>query len=178
MAILDAGRNSMSFFLLLVVSLGLSVVRESLGRTMLKCQILTGLHFFFGSMQLASCVVLCMPNMFRSSSVWCWHRRVAAGIDIGANTYVVHRSTCVYSQWIPPVDYVLLEWCVAIVKQIILPFQSYFIATIAHLRARKQRYKLKMFQRLHLVLLFAVTVVIAFFVVSSMSFSGRFAEGT
>ena len=52
-----------------------------------------------------------------------------------------------------------------------------FLATIGHLRARKQRYKLKMFQRLHLVLLFAVLVVIAFFVVSSMSFSGRLAEG-
>jgi hypothetical protein len=35
-----------------------------------------------------------------------------------------------------------------------------------------------MFQRLHLVLLFAVLVVIAFFVVSSMSFSGRLAEGS
>jgi len=48
--------------------------------------------------------------------------------------------------------------------------------TIAHLRARKQRYKLRMFQRLHLVLLFAVLVVLAFFVVSSVSFSGRLAE--
>lgn len=34
--------------MLLVVSLGLSVVRESLGRTMLKCQILAGAHFIFG----------------------------------------------------------------------------------------------------------------------------------
>ena len=51
MAILDAGRNSMSFFMLLVVSLGLSVVRESLGRTMLKCKALTALHFLFGGMQ-------------------------------------------------------------------------------------------------------------------------------
>lgn len=48
-AILDAARNSMSFFMLLVVSLGLSVVRESLGRTMLKCQILAVGHFIFGS---------------------------------------------------------------------------------------------------------------------------------
>lgn len=47
-AILEAGRNALSFFMLLVVSLGLSVVRESLGRTMLKCQILAGLHFVFG----------------------------------------------------------------------------------------------------------------------------------
>ena len=48
-AILDAGRNSMSFFLLLVVSLGLSVVKESLGRTMIRCQVLGGAHFIFGS---------------------------------------------------------------------------------------------------------------------------------
>ncbi|KAK1220015.1 hypothetical protein PQX77_017222 [Marasmius sp. AFHP31] len=47
-AILDAGRNSMSFFMLLVVCLGLSVVRETLGRTMLKCQALAGAHFIFG----------------------------------------------------------------------------------------------------------------------------------
>lgn len=47
-AILDAGRNALSFFMLLVVSLGLSVVRESLGRTMLKCQLLSGAHFIFG----------------------------------------------------------------------------------------------------------------------------------
>ena len=39
----------MSFFMLLVVSLGLSVVKESLGRTMLRCQILAGAHFIFGS---------------------------------------------------------------------------------------------------------------------------------
>ncbi|KAK2461568.1 hypothetical protein APHAL10511_006031 [Amanita phalloides] len=47
-AILDAGRNSMSFFMLLVVSLGLSVVNESLGKTMLRCQLLAGAHFVFG----------------------------------------------------------------------------------------------------------------------------------
>jgi len=52
------------------------------------------------------------------------------------------------------------------------------IATIAHLRARKQRYKLKMFERLHYILLSVVMVIAIFFVISSMSFSGRFAEGS
>lgn len=47
-AILDAGRNALSFFLLLVVSLGLSVVRESLGKTMIRCQLLAVAHFIFG----------------------------------------------------------------------------------------------------------------------------------
>ena len=52
-----------------------------------------------------------------------------------------------------------------------------FKATIAHLRARKQRYKLKMFERLYYILLLAVLVILIFFVVSTMSFSGRLAEG-
>ena len=47
-AILDAGRNALSFFMLLVVSLGLSVVKETLGSTMLRCQILAIAHFIFG----------------------------------------------------------------------------------------------------------------------------------
>ena len=47
-AILDAGRNALSFFMLLVVSLGLSVVKESLGPTMLRCQLLAAAHFVFG----------------------------------------------------------------------------------------------------------------------------------
>lgn len=39
----------MSFFMLLVVSLGLSVVKESLGKQMLRCQVLAAGHFIFGS---------------------------------------------------------------------------------------------------------------------------------
>jgi Lung seven transmembrane receptor len=112
-AILDAGRNSMSFFMLLVVSLGLSVVRESLGRTMVKCQALTGLHFFFGSMQLLPSTVLFISNVFRPSFIWHWHRRIDIGINIGASPFIVHCSTCVHPHWIPPVDYVCLELYVA-----------------------------------------------------------------
>lgn len=47
-AILDAGRNALSFFMLLVVALGLSVVTESLGKTMNKCVALAAAHFVFG----------------------------------------------------------------------------------------------------------------------------------
>ncbi|KAI9570240.1 lung seven transmembrane receptor-domain-containing protein, partial [Boletus coccyginus] len=57
-AILDAGRNALSFFMLLVVSLGLSVVRESLGKTMLKCQLLAGAHFIFGVLYAVGIVEL------------------------------------------------------------------------------------------------------------------------
>lgn len=50
-------------------------------------------------------------------------------------------------------------------------------ATIAQLKARKQRYKLSMFEKLNRILLGAVLVIAIFFVVSSFSFSGRLAEG-
>ncbi|KZV81961.1 hypothetical protein EXIGLDRAFT_779146 [Exidia glandulosa HHB12029] len=58
-AILDAGRNALSFFLLLIVSLGLSVVRPSLGNaTMRKCQLLAGAHFIFGMLYAIGIVEL------------------------------------------------------------------------------------------------------------------------
>jgi hypothetical protein len=62
----------MSFFMLLVVSLGLSVVKESLGRTMLKCQILAGAHFIFGSK--------CTQGLFRSCAHYSLKVLYAVGI--------------------------------------------------------------------------------------------------
>jgi LytS/YehU family sensor histidine kinase len=50
--------------------------------------------------------------------------------------------------------------------------------TIVQLAARKQRYKLGMFKWLYRILMMTVLMVVIFFVVSSMTFSGRFAEGT
>ncbi|WWD16902.1 hypothetical protein CI109_101334 [Kwoniella shandongensis] len=47
-AILNAARNSLSFFLLLIVSMGLSVVTQSLGPVMNKVRLLTAFHFIFG----------------------------------------------------------------------------------------------------------------------------------
>ena len=47
-AILSAARNSLSFFLLLIVCMGLSVVRENLGGVMGRVRILTACHFVFG----------------------------------------------------------------------------------------------------------------------------------
>lgn len=67
MAILDAGRNALSFFLLLIVSLGLSVVRESLDRTMIRCQALAGAHFVFGGMALLRRVPAAPVNFRRDS---------------------------------------------------------------------------------------------------------------
>ncbi|TFK36947.1 lung seven transmembrane receptor-domain-containing protein [Crucibulum laeve] len=139
-AILDAGRNSMSFFMLLVVSLGLSVVRESLGRTMRKCQLLAGAHFIFGILYAIGIVELELES----------------------------TSALVLLLFIIPLAFTLSGFLLWIMYAL--------NATIAELRARKQRYKLRMFEHLYHILLFAVLVIAAFFVVSSMSFSGRLAE--
>ncbi|CAG8976081.1 hypothetical protein HYALB_00002359 [Hymenoscyphus albidus] len=47
-AILNAGRNSFSFFLLLIVCMGYGVVKPSLGKTMVYVRYLAGAHFLFG----------------------------------------------------------------------------------------------------------------------------------
>jgi hypothetical protein len=139
-AILDAGRNSMSFFMLLVVALGLSVMRESLGKTMLKCQALALAHFVFGILYAIGIVELQLES----------------------------TSALILLIFIIPLAFTLSGFLLWIMYSL--------NATIAHLRARKQHYKLKMFERLYHILLFNVFVIAIFFVVSSMSFSGRLAE--
>ncbi|KAI9875217.1 MAG: hypothetical protein M1830_008728 [Pleopsidium flavum] len=47
-AILNAGRNSFSFFLLLIVCMGYGVVKPSLGKTMIYVRFLAIVHFAFG----------------------------------------------------------------------------------------------------------------------------------
>lgn len=47
-AVLNAGRNSFSFFLLLIVCMGYGVVKPSLGKTMIYVRLLAIGHFIFG----------------------------------------------------------------------------------------------------------------------------------
>ncbi|KAK7041690.1 hypothetical protein VNI00_008979 [Paramarasmius palmivorus] len=141
-AVLDAGRNSMSFFMLLVVCLGLSVVRESLGRTMLKCQALAVAHFIFGILYAIGIVELELES----------------------------TSGLVLLLFVIPLAFTLSGFLLWIMYSL--------NATIAQLRARKQRYKLRMFEKLNWILMFSVLVILIFFVVSSFSFSGRLAEGS
>jgi hypothetical protein len=47
-SILNAGRNSFSFFLLLIVCMGYGVVKPSLGKTMIMVRWLAAAHFVFG----------------------------------------------------------------------------------------------------------------------------------
>ncbi|EPQ60397.1 protein PTM1 [Gloeophyllum trabeum ATCC 11539] len=139
-AILDAGRNALSFFMLLVVSQGLSVVRESLGRTMLKCQLLAGAHFVFGVLYAVGIVELELES----------------------------TSALVLLLFVIPLAFTLSGFLVWILYSL--------NHTIAQLKARKQRYKLSMFQKLHRILMGTVLVIIIFFAVSTFTFSERLAE--
>ncbi|KAI8812566.1 lung seven transmembrane receptor-domain-containing protein [Cladochytrium replicatum] len=56
--ILFAARNSISFFMLLIVALGYGVVRPTLGGTMKKCLILAGAHFVFAVMYAGCAMVI------------------------------------------------------------------------------------------------------------------------
>lgn len=47
-SVLSAGRNSFSFFLLLIVCMGYGVVKPSLGKTMIYVRWLAATHFVFG----------------------------------------------------------------------------------------------------------------------------------
>lgn len=47
-AVLNAARNSLSFFMLLITAMGYGVVRPSLGPIMTKIRLLAGVHFVFG----------------------------------------------------------------------------------------------------------------------------------
>ncbi|KAF8898991.1 protein PTM1 [Infundibulicybe gibba] len=119
-AILDAGRNSMSFFMLLVVSLGA--------------------HFLFGILYAVGIVELELES----------------------------TSALVLLLFVIPLAFTLSGFLIWIMHSL--------NSTITQLRARKQRYKLGMFERLHRILLFTVLIIAIFFVVSSLSFSGRLAE--
>ncbi|CAG8724693.1 422_t:CDS:10, partial [Dentiscutata erythropus] len=59
--VLNAGRNSISFFMLLIVCMGYGVVKPTLGNTMNKCRALAAAHFIFGIMYAAG-TMLIDPN--------------------------------------------------------------------------------------------------------------------
>jgi hypothetical protein len=54
-ATLSAARNSLSFFLLLIVCMGLSVVTQDLGGVMGRVRALTAGHFVFGGKSASDC---------------------------------------------------------------------------------------------------------------------------
>ncbi|KAF3908514.1 hypothetical protein ABW21_db0205721 [Orbilia brochopaga] len=61
-AVLNAGRNSFSFFLLLIVCMGYGVVKPSLGRLMWYCRALALAHFIFGVIYSVASLAIVSPE--------------------------------------------------------------------------------------------------------------------
>ena len=111
------------------------------------------------------------------STVCCWHRRARIRVDVGTSPSIIRYSAGIYSERLPDVDVVFFKRYVLRPSIIIIISNTLFLATISQLRARKQHFKLRMFQRLQWILVFVVVVITIFFFVSSLTFSGRLAEG-
>ncbi|KAK6350043.1 hypothetical protein TWF696_006292 [Orbilia brochopaga] len=61
-AVLNAGRNSFSFFLLLIVCMGYGVVKPSLGSLMWYCRALALAHFIFGVIYSVASLAIVSPE--------------------------------------------------------------------------------------------------------------------
>ncbi|KAF3902937.1 hypothetical protein AA313_de0210449 [Arthrobotrys entomopaga] len=61
-AVLNAGRNSFSFFLLLIVCMGYGVVKPSLGTLMWYCRALALAHFIFGVIYSVASLAIVSPE--------------------------------------------------------------------------------------------------------------------
>ena len=61
-AVLNAGRNSFSFFLLLIVCMGYGVVKPTLGKTMIYVRFLAIAHFIFGVIYAVASLTITPEN--------------------------------------------------------------------------------------------------------------------
>lgn len=139
-SILDAGRNSVSFFLLLIVAMGYGVIRPSIGPVMTRVRLLTAAHFIFGVLYSIGIVLIQLEQ---------------GGAWIFAFIFPLAMTLTAFLTWI----------------------MNSLNRSIEHLTQRKQTFKKSMFVKLHRILLGAVVVIFAFFIISSIAFSQSGGEG-
>lgn len=146
---------------------------------MLKCQLLAGAHFIFGGTRELSCASSHFQLNIDAIVLY------AVGI---VELELESTSAFVLLIFVIPLAFTLsgfLIWILHSLNGVFYPHLEYYVvstnlrptATIVQLKARKQRYKLKMFTRLYRILLLTVVIIAVFFVISSLSFSDRLAEG-
>ncbi|GAA5919466.1 hypothetical protein JCM1841_002409 [Sporobolomyces salmonicolor] len=135
-SVLNAARNSLSLYLLCLASMGLSIIRPSLGSVMGRVRLLAICHFVFGVLYSLGTVAIPLES---------------AGFFIFFFVLPLAFSLTAFLTWI-----------------------MYSLgSTIADLGARRQTYKKTMFVRLYRILICASIVILAFFVLSTLSFSSR-----
>jgi hypothetical protein len=93
-AILNAARNSFSFFLLLIVCMGYGVVKHTLGRTMTYVRWLAVAHFIFGLVYAITSLVITPDSAGASTTI---------GVSFSflvANEPQAHSSYSSYYHWL------------------------------------------------------------------------------
>ncbi|CBQ68875.1 related to PTM1-member of the major facilitator superfamily [Sporisorium reilianum SRZ2] len=139
-SILDAGRNSLSFFLLLIVAMGYGVIRPSIGAVMTRVRLLTAAHFVFGVLYSVGIVLIQLDQ---------------GGAWIFAFIFPLAMTLTAFLTWT----------------------MNSLSHSIEYLTQRKQTFKKSMFVKLHRILLGAVVVIFAFFIISSIAFLQSGGEG-
>ncbi|KAL1915962.1 uncharacterized protein VTP21DRAFT_6350 [Calcarisporiella thermophila] len=137
--VLNAAKNSLSFFMLLIVSMGYSVAKPSLGITMKRCASLAYAHFLFGVLY-----------------------------EIGTTLMTPDSATILALLVILPLAITLTAfytWTLQSIK-----------TTIGVLELRHQKRKVRMYRRLHLVLLVSVWLIFFMFLVNLVNFIARAAD--
>jgi hypothetical protein len=94
--------------MLLVVSLGLSVVRDELGPTMRKAQLLSAAHFIFGGG--ASPLRAAAFELRLFSPVCRRHRRTPVRISFSPGATPLRGATSIHVECIPHVDPMVPQW--------------------------------------------------------------------
>ncbi|SCV70962.1 BQ2448_3724 [Microbotryum intermedium] len=140
---LNAFRNSVSFFILLIVSMGYSIVRPSLGSTMMRVRLLAMIHFVFGSLYSIGTASFLFDNPGQSYGIDLW--------QILFCVIPLSLSLTTFLMWI--------LWSLN--------------TTISDLQSRRQSFKTSMFVKLYRILMFSVIIIFVFFVISALSFSYR-----
>lgn len=151
-AVLNAARNSFSFFLLLIVCMGYGVVKPTLGRTMIWVRWLAIAHFVFG-------IVYAVTSLLVTP-------------DSAGKTRQETRTTGMDA------DTLLGPFVLLIVLPLAGTLTAFYVwtlnslnFTLKDLRERKQHAKEAMYSKLWWCILLSIMVIFAFFFFNSFSFA-------
>ncbi len=150
--ILNAARNSFSFFLLLIVCMGYGVVKPTLGRTMIYVRWLAAAHFVFG-------LVYSITSLLISPE--------SAGTRRHSEIEILINLTFATG---PLVLLIVLPLAGTLTGFYVWTLNSLNL-TLKDLRERKQHAKEAMYRKLWWAILITVIVIFAFFFFNSFTFA-------
>ncbi|KAI9683953.1 MAG: hypothetical protein M1829_004288 [Trizodia sp. TS-e1964] len=155
-AVLNAGRNSFSFFLLLIVCMGYGVVKPTLGKAMMVVRGLAATHFVFGVIYSVASLSITPDSVGEIPGLeLCLHSALKNLMSLG-----------------PLVLLIVLPLAATLSIFYVWTLNS-LAATLKDLVDRKQSVKALMYRKLWWSILVSVLVIFGFFFINSITFVGR-----